>query len=190
MFPVEVLQQTLEKFTSILQQRNIRFHLTGGVTSATFGEPRMTQDIDIVVDPVQLRGQIEGVLSELELRGLLFDRSTVHNAIDTGGMFQLLDSAEALKLDVYPREMIAGELSRSITVEVFTGVQLPVVARGDAALSKLVWISKGIHKSRRDLRQIYRTSDAATQQSILRGAAELQLSDLLTQVIQEADEIR
>lgn len=31
-------------------------------------------------------------------------------AVDQKQMFQLLDSQEALKLDVYPRELIPGEL--------------------------------------------------------------------------------
>ena len=34
-------------------------------------------------------------------------------------MFQLLDEREVLKLDVYPRELIEGELSRSETLEIF-----------------------------------------------------------------------
>jgi hypothetical protein len=34
------------------------------------------------------------------------------------------------------------------------GLTLPVASRPDLVLSKLIWISKGSHKSRRDLRQI------------------------------------
>jgi len=56
---------------------------------------------------------------------------------------------EALKLDIYPRELIAGELSRSCLVEIFAGRRLPVVSRSDAAGAKFVWISKGSFKSRR-----------------------------------------
>lgn len=49
MFPVEVFQKTLTKLTLILHRHEIRFHLTGGLTGTAYGEPRMTQDIDIVV---------------------------------------------------------------------------------------------------------------------------------------------
>ena len=52
MFPVDVFQATLSKLVSILSLHEIRFHLTGGVTGAAYGEPRMTQDIDVVIDPV------------------------------------------------------------------------------------------------------------------------------------------
>ena len=87
-------------------------------------------------------------------------------------MFQLLDNVEALKLDIYPRELIAGELDRSCLVEVFAGVEFPVASRADVA-SKLVWISKGSHKSRRDLRQIYRIFWNQEYAGVIQGAGSL-----------------
>ena len=62
MFPVEAFQETLGKATEIFQQLGIRFHLTGGVTSILYGEPRMTQEIDIVVDNQVLANQLETFL--------------------------------------------------------------------------------------------------------------------------------
>ena len=52
-------------------------------------------------------------------------------------MFQLFDMSEALKIDVYPRELVPGELDRSTLLEVFEGMPLPVASRSDAAASKL-----------------------------------------------------
>lgn len=46
MFPVEAFQNTLGKAVKIFEDLEIRFHLTGGVTSVLYGEPRLTQDID------------------------------------------------------------------------------------------------------------------------------------------------
>ena len=54
MFPAETFRNTLGTLAAILTGRGIRFHLTGGVTSIAYGEPRMTQDVDMVVDPVPL----------------------------------------------------------------------------------------------------------------------------------------
>ena len=48
MFPVEIFQSTITKFSKILDSLEMRFHLTGGVTGTAYGEPRMTQDIDVV----------------------------------------------------------------------------------------------------------------------------------------------
>jgi hypothetical protein len=189
MFPVEAFQATLGKATKIFQQLAIRFHLTGGVTSVLYGEPRMTQDIDIVVENQALANHLESFFTLLGESDFLFDAPSVRMAVERREMFQLFDEVEALKLDIYPRELIAGELDRSCLIEVFAGVQLPVVSRVDAAAAKLVWISKGSHKSRRDLRQIYRTSSETDRQQIQELARQLVLKSLLDEVLSESDEL-
>ncbi len=189
MFPVEVFRETLQKLTAILEGHKIRFHLTGGICSAAYAEPRMTQDIDLVVDPDQLGAVLASFIGALECSDFLFDETSLRSAVSDAGMFQLLDSKEALKLDVYPREMIPGELGRSGTLEVFDGVELPIVSRFDAAASKLLWVSKGSHKSRRDLRQLFRTSDPPIQEAIREFATSRNLQALLDEVLNESNEI-
>ena len=189
MFPVEIFRRTVEKFVAILAQHQIRFHLTGGITSAAYGEPRMTQDIDFVVDPRGLANHLDDVVDAFIMSDFMFDESTLRSAVREGGMFQLLDKQEALKLDIYARELIKGELDRSDLLEVFDGLTLPIVSRVDAAASKLVWISKGSHKSRRDLRHIFRTSGSTIRQSICELAKDLQLQSLLDEVLAENDEV-
>ena len=189
MFPVEIFQVTLAKLTSILKRHQIRFHLTGGVTGTAYGEPRMTQDIDLVIDPKQSKQSIDGLVQSLAASDFMFDELTTRDAVDQGGMFQLLDTNESLKLDIYPRELIPGELDRSVSLEVFEGEFLPVVSRVDAAASKLVWISKGSHKSRRDLRAIFRGAIHKEQVEIQHTSRQLGLGELLQQVLGEEDEI-
>ena len=57
MFPIESFQKTVLKFTAILNHIEIPFHLTSGVTGVAYGEPGLTQDIDIVIqnDAVSLQ---------------------------------------------------------------------------------------------------------------------------------------
>ena len=52
MFPVEAFRDTLRKAVALFERHAIRFHLTGGLTSVLYGEPRMTQDIDIVIETI------------------------------------------------------------------------------------------------------------------------------------------
>jgi hypothetical protein len=191
MFPVEIFRSTIEKFVAILDRCQIRFHLTGGITSAAYGEPRMTQDIDFVAEPRGLAAQLDDVLSALKVADFMFDEATIRTALRTGGMFQLFDPHESLKLAVYVRELIPGELDRSEKLEVFEGLMLPIVSRADAAASKLIWVSKGSNKSRRDLRHIFRTSEIDDQQAIIRRLAkDQQLQSLLEELLAEADELR
>jgi hypothetical protein len=189
MFPVNAFRATLNKAVTIFQQHSIRFHLTGGITSVVYGEPRMTQDIDVVIDNNAVTAALESFLASLDASDFMHDAVAVRRAVATKGMFQLLDLVESLKLDIYPRELIPGELDRSVLVEVFEGEKLPIASRADSAASKLVWISKGSHKSRLDLRRIYGSAADADRRLIQDLASQLQLQALLDEVLGEPDEL-
>ena len=69
MFPVDAFRDTLAKFTDILERHAIRFHLTGGLTGAAYGEPRI---------PLRLKSEswlVEGQLKteQRSVRGALTD---------------------------------------------------------------------------------------------------------------------
>lgn len=188
MFPIDAFRNTLAKVVGIFESLEIRFHLTGGITTVAYGEPRMTQDIDLVIDNAVARARVDDLVNTLLHTDFMFDETSLRAAIDDRQMFQLLDRVEILKLDIYPREMIPGELQRSVITELFEGMYLPIASRADAAASKLVWISKGSHKSRRDLRQIVRSATERERQLIAQLAEQLALHPLLHQVLAEPDE--
>lgn len=189
MYPAEIFRDTLSRLLAILNRHEVRFHLTGGITSVAYGEPRMTQDIDIVVENAGL-SRILGTFTESAAQsGFLINAEAARRAVAEKSMFRLFDMAEALKIDVYVREMIPGELSRSAVLEVFEGMLIPVVSRPDAAASKLAWASKGSQKSRRDLRQIVRSLSEAERTELDRVAGMLALDGLLAAILAEPDEI-
>ncbi|MCA9124814.1 MAG: hypothetical protein H6821_00805 [Planctomycetaceae bacterium] len=80
----------------------------------------MTQVIDIVVDNPAVTDQLDSFIKSLDESDFLFDALSIRRAVQERGMFQLFDNVEALKLDIYPRELIAGELDRSCMVESLT----------------------------------------------------------------------
>ena len=189
MFPIETFQSTLKKLADILNQQEIPFHLTGGVTSVAYSEPRMTQDIDIVVSNERLTNKLEQVLAAFETSDFIFDERSIQIAVESRKMFQLLDSAESLKLDVYPRELIAGELDRSQEIELFEGVFYPIASRIDTAIAKLLWVDQGSHKSRRDLRHLFKNATEAEQEAIKQLSKKYAKQNLLNEVLMEQDEI-
>ncbi len=190
MFPVEAFQRTVMQFVSILRQLEIPFHITGGSISSAYGEPRLTQDIDIVVSPEVTKKRLDNLVDAISKSDFLYTEDVMRRGVLNGDMFQLLDTKESLKLDIYPRELIPGELGRSESAELFAGVYLPIVSRIDAALSKLIWIDKGSHRSRRDFRGIFRNCSPVQQASIRESACSLALDQLLETVLSESDEIR
>ncbi len=190
MFPVEAFSKTIGKFVAISDSLELPFHLTGGSISSAYGEPRLTQDIDIVISPDVAKRRVNDLVTELASSDFLFTETAVRPAVESGGLFQLLDKTESLKLDIYPRELIPGELHRSTHIELFEGVVLPVVSRVDAALSKLIWIDKGSQRSRRDFRGIFQNCDPPQQANIREQATGMKLVALLDEVLSEPDEIR
>lgn len=189
MYPAEIFRDTLSRLLAILNRHEVRFHLTGGITSVAYGEPRMTQDIDIVVENAGLSRILDTFTESAAQSGFLIDAEAARRAVAEKSMLRLFDMAEALKIDVYVREMIPGELSRSAVLEVFEGMLIPVVSRPDAAASKLAWASKGSQKSRRDLRQIVRSLSEAERTELDRVAGMLALDGLLAAILAEPDEI-
>jgi hypothetical protein len=136
------------------------------------------------------RIRVDDLIAHLACSDFLFTERVLRQAIQSGNLFQLLDKTESLKLDIYPRELIPGELQRSEIMELFAGIFLPVVSRTDAAISKLIWIEKGSQRSRRDFRSIFR-GGSETQQADIRAQAEkILLSELLQVVLSESNEIR
>ena len=101
MFPVDAFRNTLSKAVDIFQRHSIRFHLTGGITTIAYGEPRMTQDLDLVIDNRTVAAQLEQFLASLEASDFLCEPNVVRSAVAEKGMFQLLDGVESLKLDIY-----------------------------------------------------------------------------------------
>lgn len=189
MLPAEGFQQTLLKLIAVLDRLRIRFHLTGGITSVAYGEPRMTQDLDLVLDRDRVVSLEKEFLSALSEAGFHFAEGTAHDAIESRRMFQLLDIDQAIKLDLYIRCLIPGELDRSVRTELFPGIMVPIVARTDAALSKLIWIEHGSHRSRRDLRRILAGATPDERSTVQRTAVEMNLAALLDEVLAEQDEI-
>lgn len=75
MYPPDVFRGTLVRLLGILGQLGVRCHLTGGVASVAYGEPRMTQDIDLVVDNVALSGVLPVFLEAVAGAGFFIDES-------------------------------------------------------------------------------------------------------------------
>lgn len=114
MFLVEAFERTIGKFVSIAEAIDFPFHLTGGSISSAYGEPRLTQDIDIVVSPAVAKHRVDDLIDQLASSDFLYTGSVVRQAIQTGDLFQLLDRSESLKLDIEcsASQLAGGEVYR------------------------------------------------------------------------------
>jgi hypothetical protein len=90
----DLLRHTIE----CLERLNIRYFITGAVASIAYGEPRLTNDIDIVAD-----------LSERDIPRLkhcfpeddfYFDEESAGRAVRSCFQFNIIHPASGLKIDV------------------------------------------------------------------------------------------
>lgn len=189
MFELSEFRNCLRRVAHLLDACQTRYFLTGGAAAIAYGDPRTTQDVDLVVDATALEKQLTNFFSHLDQERFLFNETTIRHAVTSGRQFQLIDIDSTLKIDLYPRELVPGGLDRAVEIEVLPGLELPVASRADLVVSKLIWISKGSHKSRRDVRQIMMRASVEEIALVNQLADSVSLRPLLNEVLAEPDEI-
>ena len=178
------LRRVLEAVIAVLEERSAPYHVTGGLASSFYGEPRLTQDVDFVV---RLASADAAWVANALSPEFLVDRNRAARAAETGGMFQALHQELVVKADFHVGESVPGEFSRSRTVELFDGLDVRIVSKEDAILSKLLWAAKGSAKSRNDVRGMLLDPRPFDEGLIEDLAAELGCAQLLLEIRAESD---
>lgn len=189
MFSPDAFFPVLRDISSLLVECGIRYHVTGGLLAIHYAEPRLTQDLDLVIERAALAGNLEAFIQKVLQHGYLTSPESIRDGARSGRMFQLFHSEECLKVDLYPRELIPGQFDRAVNVSLLPDLSVPFASMPDLVASKLSWISKGSHKSRRDVRQLMRRASLDEQELAWKFAAELRLTPLFAEVLAEPDEI-
>lgn len=112
--------------------------VTGSVAANLYAVPRMTRDIDIVVD---LKIEDAATVYTLFKDDFYIELQTVKDEIQRRGMFNIIHNEYSLKVDLIVRKQsVYRELEFSRRTAIVTeGFQLPVVSIEDLVLSKLLW---------------------------------------------------
>jgi len=90
----ELLLYAVKRFEKL----KIPYLITGAVASIAYGEPRFTNDIDIVAD-IKL-GQIEAFKSCFPEGEFYLEADSIKNAIDRRHQFNIIHPSSGLKVDV------------------------------------------------------------------------------------------
>jgi hypothetical protein len=173
--------ETIERLLPILIELGLRFHFTGGIAASYYGDPRFTQDIDLVIDLANTRPETNRLLNRLA-SGYFIDFPTAKDAIERSSLFQAVDERSMVKIDFHVGEKIPGELERGSFREVVPGIMAPVVSKEDAILSKLLWIQRGSLTSRRDVIEMLNRDEDLDRACLQQRATTLGLEDLLAEL--------
>ena len=126
---------------SRLDSVDIPYMMTGSMAMAVYSVPRMTRDVDLVVDikPVDV-DKIVDLFSE----DCYIDRDSVRQAVDAHSMFNIIHNQWVVKADLIIRkneEYRREEFARRQKI-VIGDMTISVVSAEDLILSKLVWGKK------------------------------------------------
>jgi hypothetical protein len=131
---LEVLRIVAERLTRV----GIAYMVTGSIAMNHYAVPRMTRDVDLVVD---LSVADTDPVCDLFEDDFYIDRDAVRRAVETRAVFNMIHTALVVKVDVVVRketEYRRTEFARRRRIAV-AEQELFVVAPEDLILSKLEW---------------------------------------------------
>ncbi|HLG23286.1 MAG TPA: hypothetical protein VI382_10760 [Candidatus Manganitrophaceae bacterium] len=136
-----------------LEELEIAYMIEGSLASSAYGEPRLTNDIDIVAD-LQLE-HIPGLMTKFPAGQFYLDEEAVRREVSRRGQFNIIHPTSGYKIDIficgqYPFGRL--ELSRRHRLEAPDGEHAFFVSPEDVILKKMEYIHIG--QSERQLRDI------------------------------------
>lgn len=172
-----------------LDRLGVDWVIGGSIASSVHGEPRATQDVDIVV---ALRARHVKPLVRALGRDYYVDTDALRAAVKEAGSFNAIHLASAIKADLF----VAGDdafeaerLANRLRVETPSGV-LYVDTAEHTMLRKLEWYRRGGEVSERqwrDVQAIVRIQgDRLDRERLRLWAARLGVADLLQRVTDHA----
>ena len=180
------LTELLGALSGVLDQIGIPYMIVGSLASAFHGEPRATQDVDVVIDPS---------IAQLDELMRSFDRASFYvgdgrTALVRRGMFNVVDTTSGWKVDFIirkDREFSVVELARRLEAQVL-GVRVRIAAPEDTVLTKLEWsLISGSDRQVSDAAAIIAVGGADLDWGHLRAwAHHLGVDDLLRRAEAEA----
>ncbi len=156
--------RALSSLAAALTSLSVTWAVGGPLASAAYGEPRATNDIDVIA---LLDERTARELAKALEPNFYTDSDVAVAAARTRGSFNIIDNRSFIKIDVFvpaTGPMGTGQLSRRRILESVGGVSaVPVLGPEDVVLQKLRWFDLGGGVSERQWRDIL---------SVLRGVGD------------------
>jgi nucleotidyltransferase AbiEii toxin of type IV toxin-antitoxin system len=149
------LGRALEAVAAAFDALGVTWAIAGSLASAAHGEPRSTNDVDVVAALDEA-----GAARFVELLGDAFhaDADAATAAVRDRGSFNLIDERSFLKIDVFvpgPGPLGVGQLDRRRQLDILPPSRpFPVLGPEDVVLQKLRWHRLGGETSERQWRDI------------------------------------
>lgn len=178
--------------SDILASLDIDYFIGGSIASSIYGEPRSTQDIDIVIDlfPNRIDLFVKSVSNQFYV-----DEESVRQAVARLSSFNIIHLETLIKVDLFvldtnPINQTEMKRRQSVVADI-DGNRISVATPEDIIIQKLDWYKKGNEISDRQWRDvlgIFKVQANNLDHNYLQHWAKvLHLSDLLNRAIEESD---
>jgi hypothetical protein len=175
--------EVLTIVTGRLEGAGIPYMVTGSFAANYYAVPRMTRDIDLVVELSP--GDVDRFCALFE-REFYVDRDAVHAAVGDRGVFNLIHEAHVVKVDCIVRkdsEYRRTEFTRRRRGAV-EGHGLALVAPEDLIISKLDWMRQSRSEVQlADVRNILASVPDLDQRYLTHWTERLELGDLYREAL-------
>lgn len=170
----------LRAIVAILDAAEVPYMVVGSFASTAHGEPRSTQDLDLVIDPSS--AQLDQVLAALSPDAYYVDPDVAREALRTRSMFNVIEIATAWKIDLVIRKSrpFSLEEMRRRQITKILDMNVATATAEDTIIAKLEWASQGASdRQLEDVAGILRVCGPALDVAYIeRWVRELGLSDL------------
>lgn len=143
MTSLDELAATLEALRAALEAVDAEWAVGGSLASAAYGEPRATNDIDVIA---ALDERAAASLGAHLGADFYFSEEAALDAVRRRDSFNVIDQRSFLKVDLFvppPGPLGVGQLARRQQLSLVGGVTVPVLGPEDVVLQKLRWYSIG-----------------------------------------------
>jgi len=174
----------LRMVTTRLETAGIAYMVTGSVAASLYAEPRMTRDIDLVVE---LHPPDASRLVDMFGDEFICNADRIRDAIANRSLFNLIHTAAVVKVDIIVRKDTAyrEEEFRRRRLSTIDGTGMWVVSPEDLILSKLDWArSSRSEVQLRDVRNVIAAQPSLDWAYLNIWADRLGVSALLREVAQ------
>ncbi len=185
--PLYVALQMAEIFENL----DISYLVGGSIASSIYGEPRATQDIDMVAE---LKSHhIQALIASTKDAFYIEEEDVIH-AVSQHSSFNVIHLETMIKVDIFVlgSEAIDREEMRRRRPQTIADTQLVVATPEDIVLQKLIWYQKGGEVSDRQWRDVAGIlkvqGDRLDWEYLKRWAKSLNLSKLLQRAKEESEE--
>ena len=154
----ELLALVVETFTRL----GIPYFATGSVASMAYGEPRLTNDIDIVAGVRE--EHVPGLLAAFPADAFYLSAEAMHEAIRSRGQFNIIHPTSGLQVDVILRKdtpFDRGRFARARAIRLAESFEAAFASPEDVIIRKMEYYREGgSDKHLRDITGMLRVSAA------------------------------